>query len=163
MGLLKDGWETAGRTGDFRGRSTRTDLFSYWLLTFLAGAALLLLTTLIETALPPGARLSEIALLGLQTLLLVPLAALCARRLHDRGWSGWWLLVSVPALILAGFKTYYRLIGDIDALLAHDRSPANLAAFLLVVPVLVLLFLPGEEGANRYGPNPRNEPTGEPA
>lgn len=163
MGLLIEGADTLRRFGDFRSRSPRDELISFWLVNFLVAGALLLVAGVTEALLSTEFRLSRMIAYGLQVALLIPWAALCARRLHDRGWSGWWLTLALPALTFSGIKEYYRLTGDFDALIAHDGSWANLAAFLLVVPVLVLLCLPGQDGANRYGPNPRHEPTGEPA
>jgi uncharacterized membrane protein YhaH (DUF805 family) len=67
-------------------------------------------------------------------------ACVLSKRLHDRGRSGWW-----AALILV-------------AVVAVWPQPAGFFDFLFVA-VLVwagveLGAMPGEMGANRYGPNP---------
>lgn len=60
---------------------------------------------------------------------LIPGLALGARRLHDINKSAWWLLVWL--------------------------------SFLLIIPVIVLLVWAarqGDNGTNRYGPEPRGQP-----
>jgi len=161
--ILADGLVSLRRYRDFRSRATRTDLAFFWLLTFVAGGALLLVTRSLEYVLFPAFPLGRIATIGFQLAVLLPWAALGVRRLHDRGLAGWWLLLLVPALIAGLIKQYYLLTDDFDALFAHVQSTPNLAAMVLTLPALVLLCLPGQEEANRYGPNPRYEPAGEAA
>lgn len=68
--------------------------------------------------------------------------ATCAlsKRLHDRGRSGWW-----AALILL-------------SLVAVWPTPKHFLDFLfagvVVWAIVELGVMPGEQGANRYGPNP---------
>jgi len=60
---------------------------------------------------------------------LIPGLALGARRLHDINKSAWWLLMWL--------------------------------SFLLIIPVIVLLVWAarqGDNGTNRYGPDPRGQP-----
>ena len=69
-------------------------------------------------------------------------ASVLSKRLHDRGRSGWW---SAPILL---------------AVLVVWPYPAGLvsALFSLVLfwALIDLGLMPGEQGANRYGPNPLN-------
>jgi uncharacterized membrane protein YhaH (DUF805 family) len=69
-------------------------------------------------------------------------ASVLSKRLHDRGRSGWW-----SALILL-------------AVLVVWPYPAGFIAVLfslvLFWAVIDLGVMPGEQGANRYGPNPLN-------
>jgi uncharacterized membrane protein YhaH (DUF805 family) len=39
-----------------------------------------------------------------RTALLLPSVAVAIRRLHDVGWSGWWLLTIVPPVFMAFMK-----------------------------------------------------------
>ncbi|HMG45929.1 MAG TPA: DUF805 domain-containing protein [Allosphingosinicella sp.] len=158
MSLFEDSLAALRRYRDFRGRSTRTDLIAFWLLTVVAGAALLAVASLLEHALLPGSRLADIVPACFQLLTLLPSAALAARRLHDRGWSGWWLLLLVPALVAGLIQQYYVLTRDFDALFSEGLTTLNLAAAAPALAILVLFCLPGEEETNRYGPNPRDEP-----
>jgi uncharacterized membrane protein YhaH (DUF805 family) len=161
MSLFEDSLVALRRYRDFRGRSTRTDLVAFWLLTMVAGAALLAVASLLEHALFPASRLADIVPACFQLAALVPWAALGARRLHDRGWSGWWLLILVPALAAGLIKQYYLLTGDFDALFSEGLTTLKLVALAPALAVLVLFCLPGEEQANRYGPNPRYVRSGE--
>ena len=77
--------------------------------------------------------------------LIYPLLIFCAacilsKRLHDRGRNGW-----LAALVIL-------------ALIAVWPAPAGffdfLFALVLIWAVVELGVLPGEQGANRYGPNP---------
>jgi uncharacterized membrane protein YhaH (DUF805 family) len=76
--------------------------------------------------------------------LLFGAACVTWKRLHDRGRSGWW-----SVLVLIAFMAVWPLAHPVAAVFA--------------LPVLVwagveLGLLPGEQGANRFGPNPRAQP-----
>jgi uncharacterized membrane protein YhaH (DUF805 family) len=63
-----------------------------------------------------------------------------SKRLHDRGRSGWW-----SALILA----------SVTAVWPHPSGFLDFVFFLVLVwTVVELVVMPGEQGQNRYGPNP---------
>lgn len=115
---------------DFRGRARRSEFWSFivfWVVTCV----------LCVVAFEPGPVSSRRALqmllnapiLLIPLVLLVPLAAVAVRRLHDINVSGWWLLsAGVP-------------IPVVD---------------VLVVGAQVYCFArPGTVGENRYGPDPR--------
>ena len=67
-------------------------------------------------------------------------ACVLSKRLHDRGKSGWWAALVLSALV----AVWPRPIGFLDFLFGVS----------LVWAVVELGVLSGEEGANRYGPNP---------
>lgn len=72
-------------------------------------------------------------LIGLWILaVLIPSIAVTVRRLHDRDMSGWWYL----AFFVGGMIPY---IG-----------------FIASIALLVLMVLPGTEGPNRFGEDPKN-------
>ncbi len=138
------------RYADFRGRSRRMEFWGFALLNFLV----LTLITIVVVATggaysafsnPGSAGFEAMAavLFGGAGLLyvvwflatIVPNLAVTVRRFHDRDMSGWWYLgVFVLSMI--------PLIG-----------------FLVSIAFLVLMFLPGTPGANRFGPDPK-DPTG---
>ena len=66
---------------------------------------------------------------------LIPALAVTVRRLHDRGVSGWWY----AGLLVAGFIPL-----------------VNIIAFFGYLVLFVFLVLPGEQGANKWGPNPKD-------
>jgi uncharacterized membrane protein YhaH (DUF805 family) len=80
-----------------------------------------------------GLSFIGLGIYGLYALAaLIPSIAVTVRRLHDRDMSGWWYL----GLTVAGF---IPLIG-----------------FAASIALLVLMVLPGTEGGNRFGPDPKN-------
>jgi uncharacterized membrane protein YhaH (DUF805 family) len=66
-----------------------------------------------------------------------------SKRLHDRGRSGWWAALVLTALV---------------ALWPHPDGFFGLLFILVAIWAVVELgVMPGEQGANRYGPNPLAE------
>jgi uncharacterized membrane protein YhaH (DUF805 family) len=162
MSLLANGVNELLRFADYRGRSTRTDLFAFWLVTFVVGAALLLLATVILEMLAfQGFPLTTSVNLIYEGLLTIPMIALFVRRLHDRGLSGWLVALCLPVAVQNIVADYYRLTGDFEAMLAEKNSMSHLVAAIPLLAVFIFLLLPGEEEANRYGPNPRYDRPGE--
>jgi uncharacterized membrane protein YhaH (DUF805 family) len=92
--------------------------------------------------------LGLIPLAGLVTL--IPTLAVTSRRLHDIGKSGW--LQILPWAIFG--------VAVISAVAAIPIPPAVwiIAAFASFVGLIVWLVRKGDEGANKYGPDPR-QPT----
>jgi uncharacterized membrane protein YhaH (DUF805 family) len=81
---------------DFTGRARRTE---YWMFTLVSAGISVVLTVLdivLESSLGGGVGL----LSGLYALaVLLPSLAVGARRLHDIGRTGWWLLIGIIPLI----------------------------------------------------------------
>jgi uncharacterized membrane protein YhaH (DUF805 family) len=103
------------------------------------------------------------AVVGL--FLFWPSFAVAAKRLHDRGMTGWWSLLAngfAPVVILAVAAYWYyatRMKGDGAA----PSDPTIGLVFVGVAIVLVLawliltiqiLFVRGHAGANKYGEDP---------
>ena len=97
-----------------------------------------------------------LAILGLVNLWII--YALGAKRLHDRDRTGWWLAVPLIALIVGIVLASMAL-----SLPEGGREPWNtlgvFTVFFIVGTWLWLLleigFLPGTEGPNRFGPDPK--------
>ncbi|MWV27462.1 DUF805 domain-containing protein [Erythrobacter sp. GH3-10] len=143
------------RYADFRGRSRRAEFWWWTLLYYIITAVLLAITfsgfpweAIINESLAPdlieddpfevfGAGLWVGAgLYGLFFLAtFIPNLAVTVRRLHDRGMSGWWY----GGLLIASF------IPVIDML-----------AFFGYIALFIICILPGQEGANRWGPDPKD-------
>jgi uncharacterized membrane protein YhaH (DUF805 family) len=144
-------WRPLVHYADFSGRSRRSDLAFFYLLTGL-------LTALIDWGgVALGFGYHWWVSLAFMLALLCPWAALAVRRLHDSGRSGWWLLLALPVLALNLWDAWRRT-GDPFALPAKLSLPAiaMIPLALTLLAFLVLLFWDDEEGANRYGPNPRS-------
>jgi uncharacterized membrane protein YhaH (DUF805 family) len=82
---------------DFTGRAPRAEYWWFYLFVVLGYIA----ASIIDSILGLGGTLGPygilVALFGLA--MLVPSLAAGARRLHDMGRSGWWLLISLVPLI----------------------------------------------------------------
>ena len=94
-------FQTAVRTcfrkyADFSGRARRSEYWWFVLFLFIANAVLGLIDSAIFGFSDPGVGLLA-PLFSLATLL--PSLAVGARRLHDIGRSGWWLLLALIPLI----------------------------------------------------------------
>ena len=153
----------------FSGRANRMD---FWVVsigltllqmvfTLLAG---LMIGMLALSWLPPDQKAIAATGFGLivHLLFLWPITAVAVRRSHDRNLSGWWygayalfgLGVGIADLTLEALGMQQ----DETAMLALGvLGLAQLAMMLLVL--VVLGFLPGAQGANRFGlpPNSRHE------
>jgi uncharacterized membrane protein YhaH (DUF805 family) len=146
------------RYADFTGRSRRREFWMFQLLNLIVGAVLIgpLLVSAITASVAAGngpgaeeavAEAISAGGLGLSTIGVViyglyaiasfiPGIAVAVRRLHDRDMSGWWYLGLIVASVIP-------LVG----------LAASIALFVLMV-------LPGTDGPNRFGPDPKN-PFGE--
>lgn len=91
----------------FSGRSRRSEYWYFFLFYLLIVLALGLLDAMLGTAGAAG----ELGLLsGVFVLaMLLPSLAVGARRLHDIGRSGWWLLISFVPLIGAVILLVFAL------------------------------------------------------
>ena len=110
----------------FKGRIRRIDFWLYSTLVFAVMAMAAGLTGLalgIDLADPSDPR-AILVQAGAVLIFLWPNLAVCAKRLHDRGLSGWWILIS-----------FLPVIGN---------------AWL----VINLGIMRGAQGPNRYGPPP---------
>jgi uncharacterized membrane protein YhaH (DUF805 family) len=74
----------------FHGRSRRTELFAFYLLLSLLDLLVLLVF---------GRERAGSFLFAFWIVTTVPMTALMVRRLHDVGWSGWWLAPVAPLAI----------------------------------------------------------------
>jgi uncharacterized membrane protein YhaH (DUF805 family) len=138
------------RYADFSGRSRRSEY--WWFTLFVTVVAIVLValmmaggfsTAAMMEASAPGSSVNPAGLgivfyigVGLLVIfvlaILIPSIAVAVRRLHDRDMSGWWYL----GVIIAGMIPFVGFIANI--------------AFL------VLMFLPGTPGPNRFGPDPKD-------
>jgi uncharacterized membrane protein YhaH (DUF805 family) len=77
-------------------------------------------------------------------------ACLLSKRLHDRGRSGW--MAAVILIALVSLWPAQRNLAQPGFLLLVIWQFISL--IMVVWTVVELGFLPGEQGANRFGPNP---------
>lgn len=137
---------------DFSGRSRRTEVIYYWIASTLVSVAL-------NFAVSTVVSFETLVLFGnaLQLVLLIPVFALFVRRVHDQNRSGWWGLLLPLSVLLSVPRIVAELDGDVHTIIAQKTTPVGIAMGLCAIAIFVLCLLPGTEGANRYGPDPRLE------
>ncbi len=108
------------RYAQFEGRSGRREFWMFMLMLTLAYAALLFIAMLGSVGMGLALVLAVVVSLG----TIIPAIAVQARRFHDQGKSGWFVLF-------------------------------NLVPYIGGIVALIFMALPGTEGENQYGPDPR--------
>jgi uncharacterized membrane protein YhaH (DUF805 family) len=129
---------------EFNGRARRSE---FW--TFAAFFVVVLLGANYVDALD-GNRVPVAAGMGVlelsaSLLLLLPFLSSGARRLHDTGRSGWWML-----LLYVPYLGWIASRGNMQGELVTLGG-----VFVGFVALVILLVLPGDPMENRFGPNPR--------
>ena len=124
------------RYSEFRGRSSRAEFWWCVAALFLANALLMLVAWALPSA---GSLVSSCFALA----IMIPYAAMLVRRLHDIGWSGWWVAGVFSLSLAASAMAAYEALAWMPLVSA--------AGFLAL---LALCALPGQKGPNRYGPVP---------
>ena len=140
------------RYRDFDGRSSRSE---YWWV-YLAGLLVDLTLSLPELIFEPS--MSRDGFLGIVRVLfglgvLIPYIAVTVRRFHDVDYSGWWAL---------GFPLLFVLCLVVFAFVAYLFGVENptfipIILSLAAAPMIFSIYLwakKGDEGENRFGPDP---------
>lgn len=182
-----------GRYADFSGRAGRREywgclLFAYllWLPCLLPALIGGIGMAVAESGSDAYLAFALVCMAGLVLMLLyilvltTPLLAVQTRRLHDRGWSGWWLallygIISPLSMLGIAHSLYYITLNATEAYAAaptdaRERKAytrelkddvhlrAECALYLCTLPstalstlVFVLTVLPGQKRPNRYG------------
>lgn len=99
----------------------------------------------------------------LNALLALPFFALCVRRLHDQDRTGWWAMVLPPLMVSSAYDLIHTSFAIFDPSFMENASRSEPWRWLLLplaLAVFVFTFLPGSVGANRYGPDPREDGEG---
>jgi uncharacterized membrane protein YhaH (DUF805 family) len=147
---------------EFRGRSTRTEVVSFWLLGLLAGLFR------VQVDVPMRGFFAFLAALW-ALIWLWPWIPLLVRRLHDQDRSGRWAFLNIAAAMLAAAIWYFAPAGDGPSLnldFGPFQAHRSIGWTILTVPslavevviwltLLVFYLLPPSEGDNRYGLDPR--------
>ena len=128
----------------FKGRSTRLEYWRVQLLSVILGA-LVGVISLVTIQWTRG-----FLFLGYLPVLALSLAV-CVRRLHDRGRSGWWYLLFGGGPLLSA-QLADASERTVDPLVFLVFGLATLA--LGVWGLIEIGFLRGRPGPNRYGDDP---------
>ena len=144
------------------GRSGR---FEYWSTTIIGHLFCLLPLPLIFIS-PNILRLIELLLLLLLIIYLaMPMLAVYVRRLHDVGWSAWWIAIHyavictvyaigvfhvVQQTILYGDDIHFILqnvYAQLQPILRYTAKPMEILSIIL----LIVTLMPGNPEKNKYG------------
>lgn len=162
------------RYADFRGRASRGE---YLLFGLLQGVWYTLLLGLVTLAMgqgePQQATPGVMIGMGLVFLsiagLIVPNYAVLVRRLHDSGRGAVWLCLMIPSILssLVTLGTIATAIGAVGAGAGREAfvvavltglGAAGLLGLIGMIGQMILFvitLLPGTQGPNRFGPDPR--------
>lgn len=143
----------------FTGRARRSEYWWFYLFTVLVSIA----TSLIDAVIDAVAFNNEVGLVGaLASLaLLVPGLAVAARRLHDTGRTGWWILLPVaPFVLMIGSALAWVFSGLVGGGPSPVLSGLVVVFFLALfaaagITLIVFLCLDSEPGPNKYGASPK--------
>ena len=114
-------------------------------LPFLVACVVLIVPlSLYESVVEGGGALHWATGVVVYPLLVFVAVCVLSKRLHDRGRSGWWSPLILLAFILVW--PYPSSFWDVVGLL------------FLIWAGVELALMPGEQGANRFGPNPQRPP-----
>ena len=172
---------------DFKGRARRSEYWWFVLFTGIVSTIWAFLSVLISVFVLMGSsgEISEsTVIVTILTIMLIPLLILIipqysamARRLHDTGRSGWWVVLSLVvgfAYLGAFIKAMIPMWEQIEE--SHSSisqfqiisntlqtSPAfgvllcilMLASIALSITMLVFEVQDSHEGTNQYGPSPK--------
>jgi uncharacterized membrane protein YhaH (DUF805 family) len=130
----------------FKGRASRSEF--WWFVLF--GTILGILVNALSTGLWV---LTCIA-------FLLPHLAVSVRRLHDKGISGWWLLLQYTILWVPGILLFFMFMlkgtdgsihyGDDQLIVALLAGVGGIGA----ISILIVFMSKGTDGPNRYGDDP---------
>ncbi len=93
--------------------------------------------------------------------MIWPNLAITTKRAHDRNTNGYWLnavlLVSYATFFLPGdlFGRSGRALEDGDMIRGLPLMAGIVFGLVMLATIVVLGFLDGTRGANRYGPSPK--------
>lgn len=129
----------------FKGRARRSEFWWYAVLVAMIAFAARLVSLhagwVWEVSADPDLGLPAETIAYSDPIILVLTSyqrvALYARRLHDVNGSAWWLLLIVPAMIIGEV-----LFGSLGAVAG-------------ALPMLIVAFIPGTMGPNRFGEDPK--------
>jgi uncharacterized membrane protein YhaH (DUF805 family) len=110
----------------------------------VAGALLIVLLSLYESVVFGNEALHWLTGVFVYGFLIFTGVCVLSKRLHDRGRSGWWSPLIILAFILVWPypSNFWDVVGMI----------------FLIWAFVELALMPGEQGANRFGPNPQRPP-----
>ncbi len=167
---------------DFKGRATRAEYWWWYLVTFLASSVVNTIDVLIavfNVVVGQGYFTPLSTILGpfstvFSLLILLPSLAVTARRLHDTGRSGWWILawflIGFLSLIPVSVGAIMFFVSALTDGIGWDHAWRDFGFWVPLIVGAVISFLiwigltiwwliwmvkQGQRGPNRHGSDPR--------
>ena len=162
------------RYADFKGRSGRAEYWGFFLFQAGIGGLLVALTTLsiAKGEAGVGALIGGLLTIGSVLAFIIPNWAVTVRRLHDTNRSAWWLMLQAPS-VLAPISFGGAILGilgerGVSSAVAAQTFVSLAGGGLLLLLIggicnlilMTLMWLPGTDGENRFGPDPRSPEAG---
>jgi uncharacterized membrane protein YhaH (DUF805 family) len=132
----------------FDGRSTRTELLGYMIVSWFIAALIERVFIIGGIAFSPELDFDLATINWIYLIFWLPFPALAVRRFHDQDKPGLWVLPLVLPTVLVWL--------GLEGLTAGKPIGYAIGAIYLVA--LVLLVWKPTDGTNRYGPDPRLDP-----
>ena len=138
----------------FSGRASRAEYWWFILFTMLLSFAAAILDVGFNA---PGAADGSGPISAIVALVtLFPSLAVASRRMHDTNHSAWWVFAPFLLMLLGVF---FAVMGAASSMesgggLGVLAGIAMLTAGIMVLIQLVFLLTRGNEGDNRFGPDP---------
>ncbi len=140
---------------NFKGRARRREYWGTTLWNIIMSIPITILAVLLIIT---GSVTLKFLTIGLLTLLtfaiLIPSIAVCVRRLHDTGRSGWWLLIGFIPSMLNHFLTILMLTTGSSSLGVISML-CSIVGVVGGIVLIVFYCLDSEAGENKYGANPK--------
>ena len=152
--------------GDFSGRATRAEFWWWQVFGWIGG----LIFGVVDSSIRSFAGADSYAFSPFGSIfglaILLPGLAVQARRLHDIGKTGWWILVWAAILALGLVPLSVGIVIFIVDWVAGEGPGSfvpllvgglvTLAVFVVVaVWIIMWMVRQGQSGPNQYGPDPR--------
>jgi uncharacterized membrane protein YhaH (DUF805 family) len=102
----------------------------------------------------PQLRKFILAMQALSLLCLYPGTAVTVKRLHDRNRSGWFILIMYVPMFIKTATDFTGVTGDSDNLGPLDFALGGIVIIVSIWFLILLGFLRGTFGPNRFGPDP---------
>ncbi|HVY87170.1 MAG TPA: DUF805 domain-containing protein [Caulobacterales bacterium] len=129
-----------------KGRARRAEFWWFILFQFCLGFVAGFLDAILFGVNPDSGTATQVLSTIVGFALLAPGVCVAIRRFHDRGLSGWLYGAAVGAIVVGAV-----LAVEIPAL-------GGLVIIAAVGAVLFVCVMPGQPGANKFGPDPKQTP-----
>ncbi len=125
----------------FSGRARRKE---FWMFQLFNIPFFLLINILLINIQSPLSEILYIFSILLTLVLFLPQISVTVRRLHDINKSGGWVFLSAPVYLREMLK-----------IMNWPSTAIMTIAIIGSIILLVMMIMPGNEGENQYGPDPK--------